>query len=82
VADPVEPPKASWVFDGVRTAVGVLLGTPMRRRTPLVEPPDVVRRISVPAQWYLGAHGDPIAQFDYLILILMADGSVRWERDQ
>lgn len=43
--------------------------------------PVVVRRISVPAQWYLGAHGDPIAQFDYLILILMADGSVRWERD-
>lgn len=29
--------KASWVFEGVRTAVGVLLGTPARRRTPLIK---------------------------------------------
>lgn len=38
------------------------------------------RRIPIPASWYLGAHGDPVAVFDYLGLVLHPDGTVTWER--
>lgn len=38
-----------------------------------------LRRIPVPASYYLGGHGDPIAQFDHLVLLLHPDGRVTWE---
>jgi hypothetical protein len=37
--------------------------------------------VSIPASWYLGAHGDPVARFDYLVLQLHSDGTVTWFRD-
>lgn len=43
---------------------------------------NVVRSISVPAAWFLGAHGDPVAEFDHLHLDLIADGTVRWRSDR
>jgi hypothetical protein len=37
-------------------------------------------RVTVPVLWYLGAHGDPVADFrEAVILILHSDGSVTWE---
>ena len=36
--------------------------------------------IALPASWYLGTHGDPVAQFDYLVLRLHPDGTVTWHR--
>ncbi len=41
-----------------------------------------VREISVPASWYMGAHGDPVARFDYLVLELHDDGTVTWRSDE
>lgn len=38
------------------------------------------RDIAIPASWYLGAHGDPVAQFDRLVLTLHPDGTVTWWR--
>lgn len=38
----------------------------------------VVREVPLPANWYLGMHGDPIAQFDSIILRLHEDGTVTW----
>lgn len=43
---------------------------------------NVVREITVPAAWYLGAHGDPVAHFDYLVLRLHDDGTVTWRSDR
>lgn len=43
--------------------------------------PTVVRTVSLPAHYYLGAHGDPVAVFDYLHLDFMSDGTVRWRED-
>ena len=34
--------------------------------------------IPLPVHWRMGAHGDPIAVFDYLVLHLHPDGSVTW----
>lgn len=39
---------------------------------------DEVREVPLPANWYMGAHGDPIAQFDYIVLRLHPDGTVTW----
>lgn len=39
------------------------------------------RDVAIPAHWYLGAGGDPIAVFDYLVLELHTDGTVTWRRD-
>jgi hypothetical protein len=37
-------------------------------------------RVTVPVLWYLGAHGDPVADFrEAVVLILHPDGSVTWE---
>lgn len=34
--------------------------------------------IPLPVLWRLGAHGDPIAVFDHIVLHLWPDGSVTW----
>lgn len=34
--------------------------------------------IPLPVRWRMGAHGDPIAEFDYIVLHLHRDGSVTW----
>ena len=34
--------------------------------------------IPLPVHWRMGAHGDPIAEFDYIVLPLHPDGSVTW----
>ena len=41
----------------------------------------ITRRVPLPSHWYLGAHGDPVARFDRLMLLLHPDGSVRWEQE-
>lgn len=45
-----------------------------------VEPVEVV----MPARWYLGAHGDPIARFgpESPVLVLHPDGSVTWRTQE
>lgn len=35
--------------------------------------------IPVPVRWRMGAHGDPIAVFDHIVLHLWPDGSVTWQ---
>ena len=40
------------------------------------------RLVSLPASWFLAAHGDPVAVFDYLVLVLHEDGTVTWFRDE
>ena len=35
--------------------------------------------IPLPVHWRMGAHGDPIAEFDYITLHLWPDGSVTWK---
>ena len=35
--------------------------------------------IPLPVRWRMGAHGDPIAEFDYIVLHLHRDGSVTWQ---
>lgn len=47
--------------------------------TPQSSPPETPRRVALPASWFLGAHGDPVAQFEGLQLVLHPDGSVTWE---
>lgn len=39
------------------------------------------RTISIPAEWYWGAHGSAVPRFDYLHLRLNTDGSVTWFSD-
>ena len=36
------------------------------------------RIIGIPNTYYMGGHGDPVAQFDRTSLILHDDGSVSW----
>lgn len=36
-------------------------------------------RVALPASYRLAAHGDPVAQFEGLHLVLHPDGSVTWE---
>ena len=36
------------------------------------------RIIGIPNTYYMGGHGDPVAQFDSTALILHDDGSVSW----
>lgn len=36
------------------------------------------RIIGIPNTYYMGGHGDPVAQFDRTALILHDDGSVSW----
>lgn len=36
------------------------------------------RVVPLPSNYYMGAHGDPVATFDYLALELHRDGSVTW----
>lgn len=36
------------------------------------------RVVPLPASYYLAAHGDPVATFDYLVLDLHDDGKVTW----
>ena len=48
---------------------------------PLPEVVTITRRIPLPSHWYLGAHGDPVARFDRLMLVLHPDGSVSWEQE-
>ena len=38
------------------------------------------RVIPLPTQWYLGAHGDPIATFDNVVLILHPNGGITWRQ--
>jgi len=41
-------------------------------------------RIPIPVGYYVGGHGDPIAQFrhdELIILVLHDDGTVTWERE-
>lgn len=35
--------------------------------------------VALPVGWRLGAHGDPVAVFDYIALRLHVDGTVTWE---
>lgn len=39
-----------------------------------------VRTVPLPASWYMGGHGDPIASFDRLLLDLHPDGGVTWRQ--
>lgn len=43
-------------------------------------PDEPTRSIVLPKTWYLGAHGDPVAQFtdDSPVLLLLPGGEVRW----
>ncbi len=51
--------------------------------TPIQAPEALLpRQVSLPASWYMGAHGDPIARFDYLVLELHDDGTVTWRSDE
>lgn len=34
--------------------------------------------VPLPVSWYLGAHGDPVARFDHIVLTLHHDGTVTW----
>jgi len=34
--------------------------------------------VPLPVHWRTGDHGDPIAEFDYIVLHLHRDGSVTW----
>ncbi len=42
------------------------------------DPADEPRVVPLAANYYMGAHGDPIATFDYLALELHPDGTVTW----
>ena len=42
--------------------------------------PHEIRTIPVPVAYYMGAHGDPIAEFDRLLLDLHPDGRVTWRQ--
>lgn len=42
--------------------------------------PDEERIVGIPVSWYMGAHGDPVAQFDRVALRLHPDGSVTWAK--
>ena len=35
--------------------------------------------IPLPVRWRMGGHGDPIAEFDHIVLHLHRDGSVTWQ---
>lgn len=41
----------------------------------------IVNSVPLPAHWYLGIHGDPVATFDFLWLHLHADGTVSWTKE-
>lgn len=42
---------------------------------------EVGRLVPLPAHWRMGGHGDPIAVFDYLTLVLHEDGTVTWRKE-
>ena len=58
----------------------VTLHEPVETATEESEAGQEPRRVALPASYYLGGVGDPIAQFDHLALVLHPDGRVTWER--